>query len=179
MSPARPAVAQDASELEAFYRRYLASSMFPLMNLRDHGCIGGEALRAMRVWVSGDPIRGAMGLTTEGVAMPQIPHPGDCTDLIEQLRGETLIGLIGAADQVAAIMEQLDLGLAPMQLNTVDPLFELHLNDLIEPHLEGLELFPLRSASDSVLLGWRAAYRRDTLGETLATAQLKAVEDVT
>lgn len=158
----RRATADDRPAIEAFLRRHLETSMFPLSNLLRNGMGGGHP-RAMRFWVAGEPVGAVLGLSEEGFVLPQLP-PAAIPEAARALAGERIAGIIGEAGQAAALRAALGLRDSPAEAGRDEDLFTLDLADLVMPEVRGLALAPFAEAPRDLLVAWRAAYGRETLG---------------
>ena len=175
MTPATPA---DAPAITAFLQAHAATSMFPLSNLLRDG-MGGDAPRAMRFWLAGDPPTGLLGVTQDGMVLPQMPALPQGLDRAHAiLRDIPVMGLIGAAPQVAALRGLPGLADAPTLLDEVEPLFTLALADLIAPDCTGCRLIPLDQAPCDLLIAWRAQAAVESLGQPQDTAQSRAAAEI-
>ena len=172
----------DIPGLEGFLATHIQTSMFPLANLRDYG-LGSTEPRGLRFWLrgSGTAISAAYGQTNEGVAMPQLPNAtaADWAELRELGCGGSLIGALGDAGQVRAMLAAWDLTDRPVTLDVNEPGFALALADLtISAIPEGSILAPLDQAPRDLLISWRAAYHTETLGTPMAEARENAARDI-
>lgn len=173
-----PASRADAEEITAFLGAHTETSMFMLANLRDHGMDGGHP-RALRLWLrrEGGQITDVMALTNEGMAMPQLPG-GAVTAAARSIAGARLIGILGAADQVAPLRAALGLVAAPASLSRNEPLFTLDLDALRMPPAADTRLIPLADAPRDLVTDWRAAYGTEVLGQDSAMADAQAARDI-
>ncbi len=171
----RRATAADLGRVEAILRAHIDGSMFPLANLRAFG-LDGEGPRAMRVWLAGG---GAIGLTNEGMLMPQMPGAKrrDWVAIAEALRGEAVTGAVGPAVQVRAILAALGLAGAPSRIDEDEPGYALDLCDLIVPVGTEEVLEPLESHR-ALAVAWRADYEGSLLGHPPADAERRADDGV-
>ncbi|MEM9797528.1 MAG: GNAT family N-acetyltransferase [Pseudomonadota bacterium] len=136
-------------------------AMFPLDNLARYG-LGGEADRSMSLWAdrAADPTT-ILGLTREGMVMPFAPGGIDAATCAPCLRGREIMGFIGAAPPVRAIMSATGLvgraeGLGAEGLDKDEPQFLLDLERLTVPGGSGdlVSLAPYRD----IAVDWRLAY---------------------
>ena len=165
----------DRGAVEAFLRGRVETSMFPLSNLARHGMAGGHP-RAMRFWGAGEPLEAVLGVTEEGMVLPQL-GPEIARDASEALAGHRVLGAIGESGQVAALRGAMGLAGAPAQLDAEEPLFTLDLAELRMPGVAGLTLGPLSDAPRPLMTRWRADYGREVLGWT-ANADAQAETDI-
>lgn len=173
------ATQSDLDEIRSFWNAHVVTSMFPLVNLRDHG-LCGETPRALNLWVLRQAgISGVLAITNEGMLMPQLPDMSDADwqGAADILRNRSIKGAIGAAEQVRALIKACGLGSAPTRLNEDEPGFELDLRDLIVPPHEQANLRPI-TPSDTLVIDWRAAYHREALGTPDTEADMAAQNDV-
>ena len=149
--------------IEAFLSRHVASSMFLLTNLRDHG-LSGTAPKAMKVWLRGAPNNGVAGLTNDGTLLVQAPMATDADwrsmqALVEaQLAGRPQTGVLGATEQLRRYLAATGLAARATRLNRDEPGLALDLGDLdltclSRPALAGAALI----ASSRTLKGTRIA----------------------
>ena len=152
--------------------------MFTLANLQNHGMAGGHP-RALRLWLrrDGGRITDVMAVTEEGMAMPQLSG-GAIAAAAQVLAGTRLIGILGAAAQVAPLRAALGLAEAPASLSRDEPLFTLPLDALRMPDASGARLIPLGDAPRDLVTGWRAAYGTEVLGQDAAGAAAQATRDI-
>jgi RimJ/RimL family protein N-acetyltransferase len=150
--------------------------MFPLSNLAQHG-MAGRHPRAMRFWGLGEPLEAVLGVTKEGMVLPQVP-PAGAGRAAEALAGERVLGILGEATQVAALRRAIGLAGVPARMDEEELLFTLDLRDLRMPEVAGLRLGPLSEAPRDLVIGWRADYAREALGWTKG-AEAQAEADIT
>ncbi|SFR58868.1 Acetyltransferase (GNAT) domain-containing protein [Yoonia tamlensis] len=151
----------DRPAIEAFLTDHVATSMFPLSNLRNHGMAGGHP-RAVTFWVRWETgrITDVLTVTDEGFAFPQCPTM-PWGDLRVALAGQALRGIMGDAGQVAGM--RVALGWADAaQVDEIEPLYRLNLADLKLPDCAGYTLCLLAEADRDLAQSWRAAYLRET-----------------
>ncbi|MEM8850894.1 MAG: GNAT family N-acetyltransferase [Pseudomonadota bacterium] len=131
-------------------------AMFPLDNIARHG-LGGHHPRSMRIWVDRlDEPSMVLGLSREGMVMPFRPETLDVDACLAILRGQPLMGLIGQAEPVRAIMAAAGLMGRSGGLDKDEPQFLLDLNALRLPDGQGT-LAPISDHADLVTT-WRVAY---------------------
>lgn len=159
----RRATIADADVVMAFLRARLATSMFPLANLTNHG-FGRDHPLALRVWgvFGGAGPAGLIAITESGSVLPQAA-PEAMPTLARVLDGERIAMILGDAAQVAALIPALGLSEAPMRLNRAEPLFDLALDALIVPDGPGT-LHPIPGDAADLLADWRVAYEREAFG---------------
>ena len=169
----RAAEPSDAEAIEAFLRPLAETSMFLRSNLRRHGPCGGEAAAATRMWLTGDPLDGVIGLTSKGYLSVQMPKgvPGD---LANAMAGAQVAGMTGPPDQVAAVLHALGLDQdAETAEPRIEPLYRLALRDLVVP--EGPGDLRLATVEDiSTLAPLRQAYQAEALDLETSLADAKA-----
>nr|WP_255698914.1 GNAT family N-acetyltransferase [Yoonia sp. I 8.24] len=141
--------------------KHIATSMFPLSNLRDHGMAGGHP-RAVTFWVrwNAGKITDVVTITDEGFAFPQCPTM-PWGDVQVVLAGQALTGILGDAGQVAALRHALG-WTAPADIDEIEPLYQLKLAELRLPDCTGYALRPLAEAPSDTLQTWRVAYLNET-----------------
>ena len=171
----RPLSEADLPAIEAVLEGRIEMSMFPLSNLRHHGMGGGHPY-AMRFWGHGDPLDSVLGLTENGMVLPQIP-PERAPEAVAALVGQRLLGIVGDSRQVSALQVALGAWDNPVQLDREEGLLSLSLADLRMPTTEGVRLAPLSDAPRDLLVRWRAASEREALGAGDA-AEAQAEADV-
>lgn len=167
---------QDRPAIEAFLTKHIATSMFPLSNLRRHGMAGGHS-RAMQFWVrwQAGAIADLLPVSDEGMIFPQCPtRPWGQVKTV--LTGTAVKGMLGDARQIAELRTVLGL---PVQggLDNEEPLYELPLTDLRLPDCTGFTLRPLRDAPRDLVIGWRCAYLKEVLPMPGEDTDAKAVQD--
>jgi RimJ/RimL family protein N-acetyltransferase len=171
----RPLSEADRPEIEAVLQARVETSMFPLSNLIHHG-MGDSHPYAMRFWGRGDPLDAVLGLTENGMILPQIP-PERAPEAVAALAGQRLLGIVGDSRQVAALEAALGPGESPVQLDREEGLLALDLADLRMPATEDLRLAPLSNVPRDLLVRWRTASEREALGAGDA-AEAQAEVDV-
>lgn len=157
----RRAKLADIPEIEAFLKRHIETSMFPLSNLRAHGLDGAEP-RAMSIWID-DAAGGLLAVTREGMILPQLPGFDDWKRLKPLLSDRPLIGCIGETAQVRSLLKICGLHDRPTNSNSDEPLMSLELDELQIDAGRG-ELVPLDAVPSDVTYAWRAAYHVEVLG---------------
>ncbi|PYE84747.1 GNAT family N-acetyltransferase [Pseudoroseicyclus aestuarii] len=167
-----PADRGDVPALRDFLQRHVLTSMFPLSNLDEFGLVVDIAdhPRATRFWLEQGPegLRGVLGLTVAGMAMPQMPG-GDMGAAARALAGQEVFGITGESGQVAALAQALDAGTRPLRMNDDEPQYALDLANLVIPDGDS-RLVPLDETQREVAIQWRAAYEQEVLGETAERA---------
>lgn len=167
----------DLPAIKAFLTGHIATSMFPLSNLRSHGMAGGHP-RAVTFWVRWDAgqITDVVTVTDEGFAFPQCPTM-PWGDLRVALAGQALRGIMGDAEQVAGMRAALRWSGAA-QVDEIEPLYHLNLADLMLPDCTGYALRPLGAADRDLAQVWRAAYLRETGLSTGGGLEAAAKKDI-
>ncbi len=167
----------DRPAIEAFLRAHIATSMFPLTNLINHGMDGGHP-RAVHFWVrwQAGQITDLVTVTEEGMLFPQCPT-GMWGDVAVVLADQGVKGMLGEAGQVAALRAALGV-VAPAPLDTAEPLYELPLADLQMPQTDGFVLRPLAEAPRTLMEEWRAAYCVESLAVPNDGAMEQATKDI-
>jgi GNAT superfamily N-acetyltransferase len=168
----RPAVPSDLLSLETLLLAHIEGAMFPLANLRAHGFTKDHP-HAMRFWLG----RGALGLSESGMVMPCFA-PQDAPAFAAMLKGETLTGLIGPADQTRPLIRALGLQNAPCRVDDDEPGFELALDRLILPDTQGFQLRPITPLDLPLITAWRIAYHLEILGTPATEAPHRAEQDI-
>ncbi len=172
----RPATPADIPAMRALWQAHVAGSMFPLVNLRDHG-LGGHHPRSLHCWIALDG--GVLAVTNEGIVMPQLPDatPDTWAAAARILRGRPLIGALGDAGQVRGFLAAAGLTGGPFRHDADEPAFSLDLSRLVVPPGPGL-LRPPTDADLPRLIDWRTAYHRETLGTPEDAARATATRDM-
>jgi RimJ/RimL family protein N-acetyltransferase len=169
----------DRPAIEAFLSDHIATSMFPMSNLRNHGMDGGHP-RAVTFWVrwGAGQITDVVTVTDEGFAFPQCPTM-PWGDLRVALAGQALRGIMGDAEQVAGMRAALNWTNAA-DLDDIEPLYHLALADLQLPNCACYTLEPLGRAPQDMVQNWRVAYLNETgvyPGEAPALTAQKQIAD--
>ena len=173
-----PATEADRAEIEAFLHAHVATSMFPLSNLRRHGMAGGHP-RAMRFWLrrDGHGIRDVLGRAEGGEVFPQCPT-GQWHDAAAALTGESVKGILGDADQVAGLRAALGVSQTVVGVDNVEPQYDLPLAELIMPDVTGFSLRPLADLPLALAVDWRAAYRAEVMPMPGVDMRAEAERDI-
>lgn len=171
------ATREDRAAIEAFLTKHIATSMFPLSNLRLHGMAGGHG-RAMQFWVrwKAGEIVDLLPVSEEGFVFPQCPtRPWGQVKTV--LTGTTVKGMLGDARQIAQLRNVLGL---PAQggLDDEEPLYELPLADLRMPDRTGFTLRPLDHAPRDLAIEWRCAYLKEVMPMPGEDFDVKAAQDI-
>ncbi|MCK0096028.1 GNAT family N-acetyltransferase [Yoonia sp. F2084L] len=171
------ATPEDRPAIEAFLTKHVATSMFPLSNLRLHGMTGGHP-RAMRFWVRWEAgkIADLMPVSEEGYLFPQCPT-APWGQVKAVMTGASVKGMLGDARQIATLRSVLGL-LEQGGLDDEEPLYELALRDLIVPDCAGFTLRPLADAPRDLIISWRHAYLKEVLPMPGEDQARKAMDDV-
>lgn len=171
------AMTDDRPAIEAFLKRHIATSMFPLSNLRRYGMSGGHP-RAMKFWARWEAgaITDLLPVSEEGMVFPQCPN-GPWGDVKAALAGATVKGMLGHARQVAELRVALALPESDA-LDTEEPLYELALTDMRLPDCWGFALRPLADAPRDLIIDWRYAYLKEVLPMPGEDTDQKARDDV-
>ena len=164
----RPATPQDTPALLAFLAQHEATSMFPIADLLGKG-VNTESW----LFETEGAISGYLGLNELGTLLPQAPT-ADWTLVKPLIAGRQISGIVGPAEQCAALQQALGLTDIPTRMNTIEPGFTLTLTDLRLPNCEGYYLTPIRDQDLPPITAWRAANLIETMGFTLDTAPLLA-----
>lgn len=165
-----PMTGADLPDVLAFLRAHEAQSMFLIANLSGQG-LPTEA------WVLRDQgaVRGVLGLSTSGMVLPQWPDGGWAT-AAPLVAGRMVAGLLGPADQVAALRLALGLLAAPTRHDGVEPGYQLDLDRLALPDCAGVTLRPIEDVA--VIVRWRAAYETELFATPPDEARAKAAATV-
>ena len=167
----------DRPAIEAFLKQYIATSMFPLSNLRRHGMAGGHNF-AMNFWVrwQSGKIIDLVGVSEEGLLFPQCPNRS-WGQVKAVLTGSAVKGMLGDGAQIAQLRGVLGL---PEHggLDDEEPLYELDLNALQVPDCTGFTLCALKDAPRDLIIGWRRAYLEEVLPMPGEDFDQKAKDDI-
>lgn len=140
----RAALQKDVPEVQRFLRLHLQSSIFPLGNLQDFG-LGGSHPRGMSFWLLGNPLRGVLGITNEGMVFPQCPSltGAELSAACDLIRNRAVLGVIGETAQVRKFIKVAGWRDGTMGLYDDEPAFSLNLNNLLLPQKDDASLVPL------------------------------------
>ncbi len=167
----------DRPAIEAFLTDHIATSMFPLSNLRRHGMEGGHT-RAMQFWLrwKNGALTDVLPVTEEGMVFPQCPT-APWGEVKAVLTGRLVKGLLGDSAQVAALRAALGLTQAA-GIDEAEPLYQLKLSKLEMPDCTGFTLRRLSDAPRALINGWRSAYLSEVLPMPGQDPDVQAVQDV-
>lgn len=151
--------ADEAAEIDAWLVAHGRGPVCALANLREFGMVaaGGEEPFAIRFWRAKGG-EGLIGLTRNGVMLPQLGEVTDFAHLRAALRGQEVAGAIGTTDCVARICAALLPEDTPRLRDETEPAFRLSLADLIIPPHEGLHLAPIRGEDVDFVIRWLIDY---------------------
>jgi GNAT superfamily N-acetyltransferase len=110
--------------------------------------------------------------------MPHLTEGVDLAPLRRTLAGLSVEGALGSAGTVRPLLTALGLSTAPARKDEDEPAFALDLADLRLPQVNGADLIPAAEAHRPLLLSWRSAYHRETLGTPEAEAEALARADI-
>ncbi len=175
----RRAEAGDHGAVQAFLAQHRASSMFLLSNLAAHGIAGSDHPYATEFYLEPGqgPLRAVFGRTRSGMLLCQVPGQAPLPDVpfaafAEALRGSTVIGASGEAEQIDRLLAALTaVGTLTCRINHLEPLFSLVLADLPALSLDGLALRAPLPADAALLTMWFERHLRET---GFATSQQSA-----
>ncbi len=167
----------DRSAIEAFLTGHIATSMFPLSNLRRYG-MTGDHRHVVSFWLrwQAGRITDVLTVTNEGMLFPQCPT-GPWGAVRAVLAGTAIRGALGDAGQVTALRNALGLS-ENAALDTVEPLYRLHLPELRLPDTTGFSLRPLSDAPRDLVIGWRHAYISEVMPMPAEDVASKAADDI-
>lgn len=130
----RKATPADTGPIAAFLDRHIETSMFLLNNLEAHGTENTTHPHGTAFFLreTGDGITGVFGCTNGGFLMCQLPGltATEAQTYAHLLKGYTLRGMTGAAEQVQTVLEALPIGPEAWRINQVEPLYRMDLADL-------------------------------------------------
>ncbi|MAM62125.1 GNAT family N-acetyltransferase [Maritimibacter sp. UBA3975] len=180
----RPANPSDIAGIDAFLAQHAEKTMFLRANLARFGLDEREHTHGTRYVVEGPPgaVTGVFGLSNGGFVMGQ---GQDWPGFARSISGTEVIGINGAADQVAAARAALNLP-GRTVLDRDEPHYRLDLDALVTDAFTGGRLRPPTLADVPLLTRWNAAYTIDTLGaedgpeneaEALARTERMIAED--
>ncbi|MFV1592426.1 GNAT family N-acetyltransferase [Phaeobacter sp. JH20_36] len=187
----RPAQDNDLSAVQDLLHRHIESSMFLLINLRDHG-LAGTAPKAVQLWVRSRAEDGVAGLTNDGILLIQAgaATAEDWRQLqqlvdhrLAQTASQQQVGVLGETAQLRRYLAATGLDQRPKRLDRDEPGLALTLSDLDRSSLDrsqlrGAVLHPLSAAPRPMLVQWRAAYHQETLGTPASEAVAVAAGDI-
>jgi len=158
--------------VRAFLEDHVTGSMFPLVNLRDHG-LNGKHPRSMNFWVlrEGGRITDILAISQEGVVFPQCPNM-NWEAVKPALKGKGIQGLIGNRMQVRSLQNAIGLSDAEAFLNHDEPQFLLDLSEMPVPVGPG-QIIPITKAPENIIRTWMLDYQMNAL--SMAEAPTRAV----
>lgn len=159
----RAATSGDEERIDAFLEPHTSHAMFLRSNLARFGLSEARHPHGTRFFIEEDAgeIAGVFGLSNGGFVLG---YGSDWSGFADAIRGETLVGINGASEQVRAARKALQLEDAGYALDSDEPLYHL---DLAELHVAALgegALRELRPHNRETIIGWTAAYDMETLG---------------
>ncbi len=156
------AVQSDVPHITDFLRQNITTSMFPLMNLTEHGLDAAHP-RSPRIWLrrADGRVTDVLSVTQQGMVMPQCPN-GGWNEVARMLCARDLSGVIGPADQARSFIAAAGLGDVRTTLDEDEPLLELQLSTLNLPDGPG-HIVPLSQVDKELILGWMETYQREAL----------------
>lgn len=176
----RRAGAGDIPALTCFLAAHLDRSMFLAGNLAAHGTDDSDHPHGTTFFLrdGGPGVTGVLGCTNDGFLMCQVPGltPTEAQGWVAALQGRRVVGMTGAADQVAVVLNALHLPPGALRLNEVQPLFALDL----DRNTDGAALHdapvtrPAERPDMSLLTDWFAAYMAETGTGSMAEARAVA-----
>lgn len=123
----RKAGMEDAGAIAAFLEGHIETSMFLLGNLEAHGTDDRDHVHGTAFFLreTGEGITGVFGATNGGFLLCQLPGltATEAQTYAHLLKGYTLSGMTGAAEQVQTVVEALPLRAEDWRMNAVQPLF--------------------------------------------------------
>lgn len=162
---------EDAAALEAFLHPHSATSMFLRGNLAAHGIGNTDHANGTTFYLRavGDDIAGVFGRTNGGFLMCQAPGHGTefWSECAAVLRGQRIVGMTGAPDQIGALVTALGLRDADFRLRHNEPLYELRLSDLSKTPSQNMRLRSAGAEDADWLADWFDGYHQDTGKGTL------------
>ena len=130
----RKATPADIGPMAAFLDAHVETSMFLLGNLEAHGTEDATHPHGTAFFLreTGDGITGVFGCTNGGFLMCQLPGLGatEAQTYAHLLKGYTLQGMTGDADQVQVILDALPVPEEAWLLNRVEPLYRMDIGGL-------------------------------------------------
>jgi len=159
----RRASEADVPAIRAFLTDRAARAMFPLSNLARFG-LDGDHDYAPAMWITetDGAVTGVLAVGRAGTLMPALGTT-DPAHAAEVLRGRSINGLIGPADEVRPLLAILGLPRDAAHLDRDEPHFTLDLRELTVPDGEG-GLAPLAAADAERMILWRRDYGIEALG---------------
>ncbi|WP_305968720.1 MULTISPECIES: GNAT family N-acetyltransferase [unclassified Mameliella] len=158
----RKATPADTVPMAAFLEAHVETSMFLLGNLEAHGTEDTAHPHGTAFFLreTGDGITGVFGCTNAGFLMCQLPDltATEAQTYAHLLKGYTLQGMTGEADQVQVIVDALPVAPEAWRLNRVEPLYRMDIRGLSS----GSAIRPPAKADVPVLTDWFARYMTET-----------------
>jgi GNAT superfamily N-acetyltransferase len=161
----RAAGPEDRAEVEARLTARMDEAMFPLTSLRTHGLSrDGFAARhdyASRFWLVG--ATGVVAMNHAEMLMAVLAEADALTPFRALLAGARVRDAVGPAQSIRPLIAVLGLDRKPTHKDHDEPGFGLDLANLALPHLPGSHLVPAADVDRALLVGWRAAYKRELM----------------
>ena len=158
----RKATSADIGAMAAFLDAHVETSMFLLGNLEAHGTEDTTHRNGTAFFLreTGDGITGIFGCTNGGFLMCQLPGltATEAQTYAHLLKGYTLHGMTGEADQVQTVIEALPVSEDAWRLNRVEPLYRMQITALTSDTL----VRPPVEADVPLLSDWFAKYMTET-----------------
>ena len=158
----RKATPADIGPMAAFLDAHVETSMFLLGNLEAHGTEDTTHPHGTAFFLreTGDGITGVFGCTNGGFLMCQLPGLGatEAQTYAHLLKGYTLQGMTGDADQVQVILDALPVPEEAWRLNRVEPLYRMDIGGLASDRT----VRPPAEADVPRLTEWFAQYMTET-----------------
>ncbi|MBW4981720.1 GNAT family N-acetyltransferase [Mameliella sp. CS4] len=158
----RKATPADIGPMAAFLDAHVETSMFLLGNLEAHGTEDATHPHGTAFFLreTGDGITGVFGCTNGGFLMCQLPGLGatEAQTYAHLLKGYTLQGMTGDADQVQVILDALPVPEEAWRLNRVEPLYRMDIGGLASDRT----VRPPAEADVPRLTEWFAQYMTET-----------------
>ncbi|MCR9274102.1 MULTISPECIES: GNAT family N-acetyltransferase [Mameliella] len=158
----RKATPADIGPMAAFLDAHVETSMFLLGNLEAHGTEDTTHPHGTAFFLreTGDGITGVFGCTNGGFLMCQLPGltATEAQTYAHLLKGYTLQGMTGEADQVQVILDALPVPPEAWRLNRIEPLYRMDIGGLTP----GSDIRPPAEADVPWLSDWFAQYMTET-----------------
>ncbi|KHQ55134.1 GNAT family N-acetyltransferase [Mameliella alba] len=158
----RKATPADIGPMAAFLDAHVETSMFLLGNLEAHGTEDTTHPHGTAFFLreTGDGITGVFGCANGGFLMCQLPGltATEAQTYAHLLKGYTLQGMTGEAEQVQVILDALPVPPEAWRLNRIEPLYRMDIGGLTP----GSDIRPPAEADVPWLSDWFAQYMTET-----------------